>query len=122
MVPFTTPELTQAALAEADALVRQLDVRIRVIAVQTVPIALDLDHPPIATAHLKKALGALVSSASTRGEIYLVRDPDETWANLLAARSLVVIASRRRPWRTREQKLARLLKSKGHEVLQIFPR
>ncbi len=121
VVPFTTLELTQAALDEADRLVRNLNVRIRVVAVQTVPIALNLNDPPVRTDHLEKTLRSLVSSALAHGEIYLVRDAQSTWAKLLRVRSLIVIASRKRFWRTRQESLAGMLERNGQEVVIIYP-
>ncbi len=122
VVPFTTPELTQNALDEADKLAGQLNGRIRVIAIQTVHIALPLDHPPVSSDHLEGRIRKLLSRAPAHGEIYLVRDPEQTWAKLLRARSLIAIASRKRPWRTREERLARMLERNGHEVVLSYPR
>jgi hypothetical protein len=122
VVPFTRAELTQAALDQADQLIAKEDFEIRVIAVQIVPVPLPIDRPPVSSDHWKAAIGGLLCRAPARGEIYLVRDAADVWARFLKPRSVIVIASRKRPWRTQEERLARALRRYGHEVLLIYPR
>jgi hypothetical protein len=122
IVPFTTPELTQAALDQADKLVLQLNGRIRVIAIQSVPMSLALDRPPVALEHLEAAVSGLFSRSRTHTELYLVRDVEQTWKRLLRNNLVVVIASQKRWWRTTQERLARMLETNGHEVVLIYPK
>jgi hypothetical protein len=47
VVPFTTPQLTQAALNAANRLGAGLNAEIRLLKVQVVPFPLDLTHSPV---------------------------------------------------------------------------
>src|SRR5690242_18074174 len=59
-VLFTNPKDTLAALRAADALARDLNATIRVLAVQAVPFAMPLEQPPVSTAFTEKVLLDLV--------------------------------------------------------------
>jgi hypothetical protein len=45
------------------------------------------------------------------------READETIDSVLPPHSVVVIGGRRRWWRSREERLARQLRRRGHDVL-----
>jgi hypothetical protein len=121
IVPFTRPDLTQAALDEADRLVGKQNARIRVVAVQVVPTGLPIDRPPVAQNYLKTAIQQMLCRAPVQGEIYLVRNAEHTWARLLPSRSIVMIASHKRWWRTQEERLAQAMRRIGHDVLLVYP-
>jgi hypothetical protein len=57
------------------------------------------------------------SPVETTVQIYLCRDRVDTLKAALSTRSLVVIGGRRRWWPTAEKRLARSLRSEGHEVI-----
>jgi hypothetical protein len=81
VIPFTTPELTLAALRHA-GVCTDLNVHVSLVDIQVVPFSCPMDQPP------KPA-------------------------------SLVILATKKRWWRTREQKLACALQTAGHRVMLL---
>ncbi len=109
VVPYTTPGLTQAALRAANRLGAGLDSAVRLVKVQVVPFPLDLQHPPVPVEFLEQQLKNLfgeVPCAHLSSEIRFAREMEQGLRGTLRFRSLVVLASKRRPWRTRTERLA----------------
>ena len=117
IIPFTTSRLTRAALDKADQLLLELDVTIRLISVQVVPFSLPIYSPLVSNSFFKIATHHLTSRSSARAELYRTREPESVWASCLKPNSLIVIATPRRLWRTPQEKLARVLRRSGHDVL-----
>jgi hypothetical protein len=117
VIPFTTPFLTQAALRRAEALGTGLNCRVRLVKVQVVPYPLELDHPSISTHFLGKQLASMCCKLPIVREIHLARDLSAAFKGILTPNSLTVIASKRRPWKTRQENLAADLWRAGHQVL-----
>jgi hypothetical protein len=117
VVPFTTPRLTEAALRAASRLGEGLDSAVRVVRVQVVPFPLDLNHSPVPVAFLEAQLHSLCGEAPS--EICFAREFEQGLRSVLRYRSLVVLASKKRPWRTRTQKIAESLKKSGYTVVMV---
>src|SRR5690242_16978482 len=77
-VPYTSAELTTAALTEAAVLVRHLDVQITLFAVQVVPFPLPLERPAVAPEFLKQRLLAVAGETEAAVDVQLIfaRDLD----------------------------------------------
>jgi hypothetical protein len=118
VVPYTTPELTRAALKAAAGFGQGLDVAVRLIDVHMVPYPCDIDQPIVNSEHLKERLrkAACQCDLPIRAEVVYARDRDEGFHQVLRSRSLILLASRKRWWRTAEEKLARTLRRAGHKV------
>jgi len=122
VVPYTTPELTRAALRHA-AVCSDLNVHISLVDIQVVPFPCSLDQPPINKEHSQRRLRELFSETGLPGGVTVVytRDWLEGFRRTLEPKSLVVLATRKRwwPWPTREEKLARSLTKAGHQVMLL---
>jgi hypothetical protein len=124
VVPFTTPELTVAALRVADSLGDGLHTEIRLLRIQVVPYPLDLRRPPVPAGFLKQQLESLCRlagqhNAQVQYDIRTARDLASALRDALKDGSLVVLATRRRPWRTRSERLATILREDGFNVLLV---
>jgi hypothetical protein len=117
-VPYTSRELTQAALTEATKLVKNLAGHITLFAVQIVPFLLPLERPDVAPEFLEQRLLAIAGEMGTQVDVQLVcaRDLDFGIQRVLAPNSLVVVATKKHWWPTSETKLARALARAGHDV------
>ena len=124
VVPFTTPELTVAALRVADSLGDGLHTEIRLIRIQVVPYPLDLRRPPVPAEFMKQQLESLYRlagqhNAQVQYDIRTARDLASALRDALKNSSFVVLATRRRPWRTRAERLATILREDGFNVLLV---
>src|SRR5262245_28622416 len=120
VVPYTTPELTRAALRHA-AVCRDLDVQVSLVDVQVVQFQCSLDQPPIDKEHSHRRLHKLLAESHVPGfaTVLYTRDWMEGFRRVLGSNALVVIATRNRWWPTREKKLARALTKAGHQVMLL---
>jgi hypothetical protein len=120
-VPYTTPELTGAALEAAAALTRSLRATAVLLAVHVVPILLPLEEPNVPREYLEQRLRAIAAESAipVRVELVFTRDPETGLRQALAPESLVLIATRKRWWKTAEEKMARFLAREGHSVLLV---
>lgn len=109
-VPYTSPDLARAALAQAAALTRNLTAHITLFAVW--------NKPHIYPALLEQKLVAVAREADTQAETRIVfaQDPDTGRKQILMPNSLVVMATKKRWWPTAEVKLAGALARAGHSV------
>lgn len=120
VIPFTGMVQAQAALRHASRLCSGLDASIRIVRVLVVPYPLDLDHPPSSVAFAAEQLASLSCELPLTLDIRLSRERVPALFDSLADRSLVLMATKRRWWRTKEQRLARALKHRGHQVLLSY--
>ena len=120
VVPYTTPELTRAAL-QAAAACSDLDVQVSLTDIQVVPFPCPLDQPPINREYSEKRLRELLESSGASGEatILYTRNWIDAFRRLLGPRSVVLIATKQPWWPTRESKLARALSRAGHQVMLL---
>jgi hypothetical protein len=115
VIPYTSPELTKAALCHA-GVCTDLEVHVSLLDVQIVPFHRSLNDPPIDTKFSAQRLRDLVCGArvSGRADVVYARDWFDGFRRVLHPASLVIVCSKRRWWRTREEKLARILTKAGH--------
>ena len=117
-VPYTCPELTKAALAQAAALTRNLTADITLFAVHVVPYPRPLDEPDVSAVFLEQKLASMARDAAAEADVRIVftREPEAGREQILPPHSLVVVATKKRWWPTVEAKLARSLAREGHSV------
>jgi hypothetical protein len=120
VVPYTTPELTRAALSQA-IVCSDLNVHISLVDVQVVPFPCPLDQPPIDNGYSHRRLQNLLKDTGlpAQAAVLYTRDWLEGFRKLLDPKSLVIVASKKRFWKTREEKLARALSKAGHHVMLL---
>ena len=120
VIPYTTPELAKAALRHA-AVCTDLDVHVCVVDIQTVPFPAPVDDPPINREFAEQRLGDLIRASGLPGKAALVytRDWLESFRKVLEPDSLIILATKKRWWPTREVKLARALQKAGHHVMML---
>jgi hypothetical protein len=120
VIPFTTPELTRAALRHA-GVCSDLDVHVSLIDVQVVPFPCSVDQPPINGEYSQRRLQELFDASGLPGRaaVLYTRDWLEGYRRALGPRSLVIVAAKKRWWPTREGRLARALQKAGHHVMLL---
>jgi hypothetical protein len=119
VVPFTTPDLTRAAIDAASRMGDGLHAAIRLIKVQCVPYPMDLDQSPVYLDFLRQQLGSFHSSLPLSSEIRLAREFDQGLKGTLRQDSVVLLSYRKRPWRTRNERLAAALQKDGQKVILV---
>jgi hypothetical protein len=119
VVPFTTPELTRAALDAANRMGGGLNATLRLVKVQVVPFPLDLVQSPVYIDFLKSQLAQFRSELPVVGEIRLAREFEAGLLSSLGRGSVVILATHKRLWRTRTERLAATLRRAGHKVVLI---
>jgi len=124
VVLFTSVELADAALKKAEELAAGLEVKIRLVRAQIVPYSLPVEKPPISLDHLINELETISRSCSQEvvGQIVLARNLEAVLRTALKPHSIVVLASHRRLWRTKEEHLKNLCVKDGHEVVLCYAR
>ena len=117
VAPYTTPELTRAALRHS-AVCRDLDVHVCLVDIQVVPFPCPLDQPPIDKEYSEQRLQDLLNQSGLPGQavVLYARDWLETFRRVFGPQSLIVVATRKRWWPTGQRKLARALSRAGHKV------
>ena len=122
VVPFTTPRLTEVALRAASRLGGELGSAVRVVRVQVVPFPLDLRYSPVPVEFLEEQMEHLcgeVLSVPHSAEIRLAREFEAGLRGTLRFRSMIVLATKKRPWRTRTERLADSLRAAGYTVVMV---
>src|SRR4030095_5512141 len=96
VVPYTTPELTRAALRHS-ALCSDLDVQICLVDVQVVPFPCPFDEPPINKNFSEHRLHELFRETGLPGQtaVLYARDRLEGYRRMLEAQSLFVLATKK---------------------------
>ena len=120
VVPFTTRSLTRAALSAAGRLSANLHPLVRLVRTQIVPFPLQLDSTPVPAQVIRQQLAPLAEEFGADLQICFTRDTREGLKYVLSRNSLIVIASPRRWWKTREQRLAAWLSERGYSVVLEF--
>jgi hypothetical protein len=121
VVPYTEPVLTATVLRSIKALTAGLNARVSLIAVHTLPYPLPFVCPALAHAYLVEQLTELASCCElpVHPQVVLARDRMEGFRYALKPASTVLVGTRKHPWRTPEEKLARDLARDGHNVALI---
>ena len=117
VVPVITPELTRAALDAANRMGGGLNATVRLVKIQVVPFPLGLEQSPVYLDFLKEQLAQFHSDLPVTGEIRLAREFEAGLLGSLGRDSVVILATPKRPWRTRNQRLAATLRRAGHKVI-----
>ena len=120
VVPFTTPELTKAALEAASRMGAGLNAAIRLVRVQVIPSQLDICQSPVGIHFLKEQLAAVKPEITARREVRFARDWKTGLMATLTLDSLVVLAARKRFWRTHNERLADALRRDGYRVVLVM--
>jgi hypothetical protein len=117
-VPFTTSDLTRAALNAAVALTRNLGARVSLVAVLIVPFPLPLDRPSVSPRVVEHELQAVARDVELEldARVVIARNREEAFHRAISPGSLVVLATKKRWWITPQAKLAGLLARAGHSV------
>jgi hypothetical protein len=120
VVPYTTPELTRAALRHA-GVCTDLNVRVSLIDIQVIGFPCPLDQPPIHKEFSEQRLSDLLGPTGLTGttKVLYTRDWLEAFRHVLEPHSIIILAAKKRWWRTREEKLAQTLLNAGHDVLLV---
>jgi len=119
VVPFTTPQLTQAALNAANRLGAGLNAEIRLLKVQVVPFPLDITQSPVPEEFLERQMRGFRSAMPVRCEIRLAREAEAGLVSGLKQSSLVILASAKRAWKTHTERLAQSLRRAGYTVVMV---
>jgi len=124
VVLYTSADLAGAALERAEELAKGMNLRVRLVCAQIVPYALPIDEPQILLEHLKNELEKVadMSGLEIQGEIVLAREMQTALRSALKPGSIVVLASHRRVWRTKEESLRNECIKAGHEVVLCYAR
>ncbi len=121
VVPYTSPQITAQVVEGAAGLSAGLNVILKIVAVHVVPYPAELRCPAAMAQHLTARLAELAGRTNLPActQIVVSRDRDEGFRQILPPGSAVLLGSRKRFWRTREEKLARSLSRQGHQVSLI---
>jgi hypothetical protein len=123
VVPYTTPRLTRLALREAEELALKLPSRIRLLRMHAVPFPQELRYPSVALDILREQTRKVARGiAAAEIVLFLTRDPEEALLKTLRPGSIIVIASKKRWWRTAQERLQKICERHGHQVALIYSR
>ena len=121
VVAYTERELAGAVLRRAVTLAAGLNVRLRLLAIHTVPYAAPYGCPAAEHAHLVGRLMELASECAfpVEPEVIMAHGWLEGFEYAVNRESTVLMGTRKHFWRTREESLARDLARDGHNVALI---
>lgn len=119
VVLHTSTRGTKAALKAASALAKGLHAQIRLLVLHPVPYPLPLSEPAVSPKFLERQFRDLVAGLGFQAhiDIRLCRDSADALANTLPKRSLVVIGAGRWWFLSSENRLAKRLRTLGHQVV-----
>ena len=120
VVHDTGSPVTAKAIAAACALAGGLDARITLLSIRVIPWPAPLARSTAFQEHVAARLHTYAAAAKVplRGRIVYARDERAAWRSLRRD-AIVLIATRKHWWRTREEKLAGRLTSRGFRVLLV---
>ena len=121
VVPYTEWAVTDALLRRAGGLTAGLNAHVTLVAVHTVPYPATFGCPTAVHAHLVEQLVDLAGRCPlpVTPHVVLARDREEGFLYMLPSQATVLVGSRKRPWRTAEERLARTLARDGHKVILV---
>jgi len=119
VVLHTETRETLDALKAAANLAQGLDVRIRLLVPQIVPIQLPVDQPDISLGFTRRRFQTLASHSriETLVDIRLGREKREILASALKPHSVVVLGGKRPWWPGKVRFMANRLAKMGHHVV-----
>jgi hypothetical protein len=118
VVPYTEAALTRVLLQRAQVLTNGLRVRVRLVAVHSLPYPAAFRCPSAMHSFLVDQLVELANECSlpVEPQVVLARSRDEGFRYALKSESTILIGTHRHFWRTDEERLARMLVADGHKV------
>ena len=121
VVPYTEWATTAALLKRAAALTAGLNVRLTLVAVHAIPFPSDLECPTSVHAHLVEQLEDLSRRCPlpVQAQVVLARSRAEGFRYMMRPDSTVLVGTRKRLWRTAEERLAKMLAADGHKVALV---
>jgi hypothetical protein len=121
VVPFTEWAVTEAVMNRAAAFTANLNASLLLIAVHTVPYPMPFGCPALVHAHLVDQLIDLASRCPlpVNPQVVLARSCEEGFRHALKPASTVLLGTRRRLWKTSEERLAAALANIGHHVALV---
>jgi hypothetical protein len=121
VVPFTEWAVTEAIMKRAPAFAARLDATVMLVAVHTVPYPMSFGCPALVHAHLVDQLIDLASRCPlpVNPQVVLARSCEEGFRHALKPESTVLLGTRRRLWKTSEERLAITLARDGHHVALV---
>ena len=121
VVPYINTALTTRALAAALKLAEGFHAEVTLMAVHVLPYPAPLECQEGIRERMEAELAAVArtTSASLNVKLVFARDREETYLTMLRDKSLVVIGTKDRWWRTSEERFARKLAAHGHSVAVI---
>jgi hypothetical protein len=121
VVPFTEWAVTEAVMKRAVAFAEKLNARLLLVAVHTVPYPMSFGCPALVHAHLVDQLIDLASRCPlpVNPQVVLARSCEEGFRHALKPESTVLVGTRKRFWKTSEEKLAAVLAHEGHHVALV---
>jgi hypothetical protein len=122
-VVYTTAAGTRIALRAAKRHAKDLGFRIRVLVLQVVPYPLQIDEPTVVSRTAIERIFEELTSESRHSEFTLeyafCRDYETGLARMLDEHSVVIIGGKRGVVASRDERLARTLRVKDHQVLFV---
>ena len=121
VVPFTEWAVTEAVMKRAAAFTANLNASLMLIAVHAVPYPMSFGCPALVHAHLVDQLIDLASQCPlpVNPQVVLARSCEEGFRHALKPESTVLLGTRKRFWKTREERLALALVRDGHHVALV---
>jgi hypothetical protein len=121
VIPFTEWAVTEAVMQRAAAFTATLNARLMLVAVHTVPYPMSFGCPALVHAHLVDQLIDLASRSPlpVNSQVVLARSSEEGFRHALKPESTVLLGTRRRLWKTSEERLAAALVRDGHHVALV---
>ncbi len=118
VVVYSERSVTAAVLRRATELLSGLNARVLLAAVHTVPFPAPLASASASHAHLVEQLVDLASQCSLpiTPQVVMARYWEEGFRFLLQEESTVLVGTKKRFWRTHEERLACTLAKDGHKV------
>ena len=120
VVVYTSVKQTLAALRTAGSLANDLGARIRMVVPEIVPFPAPLDQPLVERSFAERKFRTIAgaSAVETTVNICLCREREAGVLQSVKPRSIVVLGAAKHWWRSRrERSLARMLRSRGHQVI-----
>lgn len=118
-VLHTNAQNTVKSLQKVARLAQDLAADIRLLVLQVVPYPLPLEMPDVPLEFTSQNLLETISplDVDVRVDIRLGRDKEAMLESAFPAASLVIVGRRCRWWPSPENRIARLLRRRGHQVI-----
>jgi len=120
-IPHTEWAVTEAVMDRVVAFTAKLDATVTLIAVHTIPYPMSFGCPALVHARLVEQLIDLASRCPlpVNPMVVLARSCAEGFRHALKPESTVLVGTRRRLWKTTEERIAEALAHAGHHVALV---